>query len=154
MDSNIGHNFSLKLYYFTHYSIFLCLVTHVTSTSFFYPIYYLIIFLFIERKNFSTTNSDDLTFFCCIRKYECIKVSLKKSSYYRVLDSTLVQYLFSCTLKFGILVKQLCDELSNYGIMIDELLEMVAMGKESCEELYNNNLECYLSIKIFLNLFS
>ena len=58
------------------------------------------------------------------------------------------------TLKFGILAKQLCDELTNYGIMSDELVEMVAMGKESFEELYNNNLECYLSIKIFLNLFS
>ena len=44
------------------------------------------------------------------------------------------------TLKFGILAKQLCDELTKYGIMSDELLEMVAMGKESCEELYNNNL--------------
>ena len=58
------------------------------------------------------------------------------------------------TLKFDILAKQLCDELTNYGIMSDELVEMVAMGKESCEELYNNNLECYLSIQIFLNLFS
>ena len=58
------------------------------------------------------------------------------------------------TLKFGILAKQICDELTNYGIMSDKLVEMVAMGKESCEELYNNNLECYLSIKIFLNLFS
>ena len=57
-------------------------------------------------------------------------------------------------MKFGILGKQLCDELTNYGIMTDELVEMVAMGKESCEELYNNNLECCLSIKIFLNLFS
>ena len=57
------------------------------------------------------------------------------------------------TLKFGILSKQLCDELTNYGIMSDEHVEMVAMGNRSCEELYNNNQECYLSIKIFLNVF-
>ena len=106
MDSNIGHNFSLKLYYFTHYSIFLCLVTHVTSTSFFYPIYYLIIFLFIARRISLLQIVMILLFFVVLENIKCIKVSLKKSSYYRVLDSTLVQYLFSCTLRFIYVVRR------------------------------------------------
>jgi len=45
--------------------------------------------------------------------------------------------------KFGILPKQLCDELTDYGLTNDEPVEVVAMEKKSREARYISNLQCY-----------
>ena len=36
--------------------------------------------------------------------------------------------------KFGILGKQLCDELTSYGITSDELVKVVAMRKKAVKD--------------------
>jgi len=55
--------------------------------------------------------------------------------------------------KFGILAKQLCDELTNYGITSDELVEVVAMRKKIVKDTTIAIWNASLSINTFLNVF-